>query len=83
MDSNLSLTVLTAEPKPLLLIRKRHFRTSNEETSSCFIENLLYYCIKSSLYYVEYYEREMDRGSVITCITSFIIQLNLIFTITH
>ncbi len=41
----------TAEPKPSLLIPKRHFKTSNKGTLSCFIKSLLYYCIKSSLYY--------------------------------
>ncbi len=39
---------LTAKPKPPLLIRKHHFRTSNEGTLSCLIESLLYYCIKSA-----------------------------------
>ncbi len=34
---------LTNEPNPLLLIGKRHFRTSNEGTLSCFIKSLLYY----------------------------------------
>ncbi len=42
---------LTAEPKSPLLNPKHHFRTSNEGTLSCFIDNLLYYnlCIKSNV----------------------------------
>lgn len=37
--------------KSPLLIRKHYFRTRNEGTLSCFFEILLYYCIKSPLYY--------------------------------
>ncbi len=55
---NLKVDSLTAEPKPPLLIKKRHFRDSNEGMLSCLIKSLLYYCIKSSvLCAVEYYER--------------------------
>ncbi len=55
---NLKVDSLTAEPKPPLLIKKRHFRNSNEGMLSCLIKSLLYYCIKSSvLCAVEYYER--------------------------
>ncbi len=70
---------LIAEPKPLLLIRKCHFRT-NEGMLTCFIKSLLYYSIKSCiLYRVEYYES--DRAWLLASDTAFILQLNLIFTI--
>ncbi len=40
---------LTAETKPLLLIPKCHFRTTNEGMLSSFTESLRYYCINSSV----------------------------------
>ncbi len=77
-DSNLSLT---AEPKPPLIILKHHFKTSNKGTLSCFIESVLYYCIKSSLYYVEYYEREMDWYSIHSSAQSHIHNKSLVSTV--
>ncbi len=49
--SQLDSFIAEPEPGPTFLIWKRHFRTSNEGTLSRFIESLLYYCIKSSIYY--------------------------------
>ncbi len=60
--------ILTAEPKLPFLIRKHHFRTSNEGTLSCFIKSLFSLKWLNALYYEEHYEREMDIASVITCI---------------
>ncbi len=76
-DSNLSLTV---EPKPPLIILKHHFKTSNKGTLSCFLQSVLYYCIKSSLYYVEYYEREMDWYSIHSSAQSHIHNKSLVST---
>ncbi len=60
---------LTAEPKPPIIIQKRHFRTSYEGTLSCFIESITVLKAHWIMFSrVDYYERETRWVSVITCI---------------
>ncbi len=50
---------------------------------ACWVSSLKTYCIKSSLYYVDYYERWTEWVWLPASDTPFILKLNLIFTIKH
>ncbi len=50
---------------------------------ACWVSSLKTYCIKSSLYYVDYYARWTEWVWLPASDTPFILKLNLIFTIKH